>query len=112
MNNQFSKYGMHHVKEIIFTIYMFHIDELLPEILISLYTVFEEARKIDNERYSTDVHEMMVYIDQIILDAFMHHNEEIKKDIKLVEAYEGVLSILVQMHNPRAAILLDEFRIH
>ena len=55
---------------------------------------------------------MRVYIDQIILDAFMHHNEEIKKDNRLIEAYEGVLSILVQIHNPQAAIILDEFRIH
>lgn len=112
LNDQFSKYGMHFVKEIIFTIYMFHIDELLPEILISLYSVFREARKNNNDRFSADIHEMMVYIDQIVLDAFMHHSEEIKKDNRLIEAYEGVLSILVQMHNPQAAIILDEFRIH
>ncbi len=42
----------------------------------------------------------------------MHHCEEIKKDNKLIEAYEGILSILVRMNNPRAAIILDEFRIH
>lgn len=112
LNGQFSKYGMYHVKEIIFTIYMFHIDRLLPEILISLYTVFQEARKNDNKEFSADIHEMMDYIDQIILYAFMHFSEEIKKDNTLIESYEGILSILVQMHNPRAAIILDEFRIH
>lgn len=112
LNGQFSKYGMYHVKEIVFTIYMFHIDELLPEILISLYTVFAEARKIDNDEFDADVQEMMVYIDQIILDASMHHSEEIMKDNKLIEAFEGILTLLVQTHNPRAAIILDEFRIH
>ncbi len=91
---------------------MFHIDELLPEILISLYTVFAEARKIDNDEFDADVQEMMVYIDQIILDASMHHSEEIMKDNKLIEAFEGILTLLVQTHNPRAAIILDEFRIH
>lgn len=112
LNDQFSKYGKHHVKDIVFTIYMFHVDELLPEILISLYTVFEEAIKIDNKRFSYDIREMMAYIDLIILDAFMHHGEEIKKDNRLTEAYEGILSILVQMHSSQAAIILDEFRIH
>ena len=112
LNDQFSKYGMHHVKEMVFTIYMFHVDELLPEILTSLFSVFNEARKIDNEKFNADICEMMVYIDQIILDAYMHHIEEIKKDNGLIEAFEGILSILVQTHNPQAAIILDEFRIH
>lgn len=112
LNNQFSKYGAHHVKETIFTIYMFHVDELLPEILLSLYSLFSEAIKIDNERFNADIREMMFYVDQIILDAYLHHSEEITMDNRLIEAYEGVLSILVQMHNPQAAIILDEFRIH
>lgn len=112
LNELFSKYGMYHVKDVIFTIYMFHINELLPEILISLYTVFEEARKIDIKGFTDDIYEMKEYINRITLDAFMKHGEEIKKDNSLIEAYEGVLSILVQMQNPQAAIILDEFRIH
>ena len=67
------------LKRLYSPIYMFHIDELLPEILISLYTVFREARKINKERFNADIHEMMDYIDQIILNAFMHYSEEIQE---------------------------------
>ncbi len=81
-------------------------------VLLNQDTVFEEARKIDIKGFTDDIYEMKEYINRITLDAFMKHGEEIKKENGLIEAYEGILSILVQLNNPQAAIILDEFRIH
>lgn len=36
LNKQFTKYGKYHIKELLRTIYQMHMDELLPEILISI----------------------------------------------------------------------------
>jgi len=37
---------------------------------------------------------------------------EIKKDEKLINAYEDILLALTEIRNEKAAVLLDEFRIH
>lgn len=40
LNKQFTKYGKYHIKELLRTIYQMHMDELLPEILISIRNSF------------------------------------------------------------------------
>ncbi len=112
LNDQFAKYGKYHIKDLIFTIYMFHIDKLMPEILNSLCISFEEAAKNNLDQFQNDVQEMMGYVDLIILTAFITFSDEIKKDDVLSQAYECILSLLIQMNNSKAAIILDEFRIH
>ena len=39
-------------------------------------------------------------------------SDEIKKDEKLINAYEDILLALTEIRNEKAAVLLDEFRIH
>jgi len=51
-------------------------------------------------------------VEKLILKAFVKYGDEIKKDEKLIEAYEDVLLALVKVRSEKAAVLLDEFRIH
>lgn len=51
-------------------------------------------------------------IDNIIITAFLKHNDQIKADVDLCQSYEGLLETLVFGHYEKAAVLLDEFRIH
>ena len=37
---------------------------------------------------------------------------EVKNDDKLTIAFEGVLQSLVELNNPKATVILDEFRVH
>lgn len=48
----------------------------------------------------------------IIISAFLKYNDQIKADIDLCHSYEGLLETLVFEHYEKAAVLLDEFRIH
>ena len=48
----------------------------------------------------------------IILKAFVLHSDKIKQDQGLIEAYEDVLKILIDLNYEQAAVILDEFRIH
>ena len=43
---------------------------------------------------------------------FIFYSDEIKKDEKLINAYEDILLALTEIRNEKAAVLLDEFRIH
>ena len=51
-------------------------------------------------------------LDMIILKSFIFYSDEIKKDEKLINAYEDILLALTEIRNEKAAVLLDEFRIH
>lgn len=53
-----------------------------------------------------------VIVDTIILKSFIFYSDEIKKDEKLINAYEDILLALTEIRNEKAAVLLDEFRIH
>lgn len=48
----------------------------------------------------------------IILKSFIFYSDEIKKDEQLINAYEDILLALTGIRNEKAAVLLDEFRIH
>lgn len=48
----------------------------------------------------------------LILKSFIFYSDEIKKDEKLINAYEDILLALTEIRNEKAAVLLDEFRIH
>lgn len=49
LNKQFTKYGKYHIKELLRTIYQMHMDELLPEILISIRNSFQNAKSEVNK---------------------------------------------------------------
>lgn len=88
-----------------------HIDELLPEILISIKNSFQNA-KSERNKFKKSVKEQEVVIQLIILKSFITHSDKIKQDQELIEAYEDILEILIDLNYEYAAVILDEFRIH
>ena len=49
LNTQIEKYGSNHLRDILYTVYLLNISELLPEILISISSCFTKAlRKTGN----------------------------------------------------------------
>lgn len=112
LNMQFEKYGKYHIKDMIQTIYQLRIDEVLPEILLSLNVACKEAITNNKERFEKDIVEVQWIIDYLILKAFIDKSEEIKADNNLTHAFEGVLVAMIELNNPKAAVILDEFSIH
>ena len=113
MNEIFSKYGGYHLADLIDVIYKLHIDELLPEILISACNAFQKCIEYYGEDiFSRIVQEKISLILLMITKAFLDFNEKIKEDAKITESYEWILSKLRDLGHAEAAVILDEFRIH
>lgn len=111
LNEQFTKYGKYHIKELLRTIYQMHVDELLPEILISIRSSFENA-KSEIDKFKKSINEQEAIVQLIILKSFITYSDKIKQDQELIEAYEDILEILISLNYEQAAVILDEFRIH
>jgi hypothetical protein len=112
LNVQIEKYGFNHLLDVLYTVYLLNISELLPEILISISSCFTKAIRENRERFAKEIKDSQVIVDMIILKSFIFFNDEIKKDVKLTNAYEDILVSLTEIRNEKAAVLLDEFRIH
>ena len=109
LNEQLYKYGKYDIKNSMRTIYLLKIDELLPEILISL----EEILKFNKESLERNFEgDTKIIIDNIITKAFIDFSDSIKMDSDLIDAYENTLKILIEFSYEKAGVLLDEFRIH
>lgn len=111
LNKQFTKYGKYHIKELLRTIYQMHMDELLPEILISIRNSFQNAKSEVN-KFKKSIREEEAIVQLIILKSFITYSDKIKQDQELIEAYEDILEILINLNYEQAAVILDEFRIH
>ncbi|WP_270491040.1 SMEK domain-containing protein [Holdemanella porci] len=111
LNKQFTKYGKYHIKELLRTIYQMHMDELLPEILISIRNSFQNAKSEVN-KFKKSIREQGAIVQLIILKSFITYSDKIKQDQELIEAYEDILEILINLNYEQAAVILDEFRIH
>ena len=111
LNEQFSKYGVYHPKEMFFTVYQLGIDKLLPNILLSINNCFN-VLKTNSKRFPTIIKDDLVVVKSIIYKAFIVHSTEIKLDHELTSAYENILETLVELNYEDAAVLLDEFRLH
>lgn len=111
LNKQFTKYGKYHIKELLRTIYQMHMDELLPEILISIRNSFQNAKSGVN-KLKKSIREQEAIVQLIILKSFITYSDKIKQDQELIEAYEDILEILINLNYEQAAVILDEFRIH
>ena len=112
LNAQIAKYGSKHLEDVLYTIYLLNINELLPEILLSISSCFTKAIRDNKEQFVKEIKDSQVIVDMIILKSFIFHSDEIKKYEKLINAYEDILLTLTEMKNEKAAVLLDEFRIH
>ena len=112
LNNQLVKYGKYYPKEAIYTLYQLNIDELLPEILISVDSILSETT-LDNNKLIKELNgDGEQIINMIIVKAFVYHSDKIKEDKELLEAYEKLLKRLIELNYANACIILDEFRIH
>ena len=112
LNTQIEKYGSNHLRDILYTVYLLNISELLPEILISISSCFKKALRENREQFAKEIIDLQAIVDMIILKSFVFFSDEIKKDVKLTNAYETTLLSLTEIGNEKAAVLLDEFRIH
>ncbi|MCB6202955.1 SMEK domain-containing protein [Extibacter muris] len=111
LNSQFSKYGQYHIKELVRTVYQMRMDELLPEILVSIDISFQNAKK-EITKFKKSIKEQEVIVQMIILKSFIMYSDKIKTDQELIEAYENILETLIDLNYEQAAVILDEFRIH
>lgn len=109
---QIEKYGSNHLNDVLYTVYLLNISELLPEILTSISSCFTKAIRNSKEQFAKEIIDSQVIVDMIILKSFIFYSDEIKKDEKLINAYEDILLALTEIRNEKAAVLLDEFRIH
>ena len=112
LNAQIEKYGSNHLVDVLYTIYLLNINELLPEILVSISSCFTKAIRNNKEQFAKEIKDSQVIVDMIILKSFIFYSDEIKKDEELINAYEDILLALTEIRNEKAAVLLDEFRIH
>lgn len=112
LNVQIEKYGSNHLNDVLYTVYLLNISELLPEILISISSCFTKAIRNSKEQFAKEIIDSQVIVDMISLKSFIFYSDEIKKDEKLINAYEDILLALTEIRNEKAAVLLDEFRIH
>ncbi len=112
LNTQIEKYGPNHLRDVLYTVYLLNMSELLPEILISISSCFKKALRENREQFAKEIIDLQAIVDMIILKSFVFFSDEIKKDVKLTNAYETTLLSLTEIGNEKAAVLLDEFRIH
>lgn len=112
INTQILKFGSEHLKDVLFTVYMLNVDALLPELIRSIGTCFKNSVSQSETQFLKIVQETQPVVDMIILKAFVKYSDEIKKDEKLIEAYENILLALIKIRSEKAAVLLDEFRTH
>ena len=112
INKMLSKYGKYNFKDGVLTIYKLHINELLPEILISLNTMIIFNYKNDKDKFSKLIYELKYNILEILTKAIFGHRTAIKEDNELIDVCENMLEILIEFDIAEAAVLLDEFRVH
>lgn len=113
LSEMFTRYGGYHLSDFIDVIFKLHIDELLPEILISVCNAFQKCIEYYGEDiFNRNVQEKISLILLMITKAFLDFNEKIKEDAKMIESYEWILSKLRDIGYAEAAVILDEFRIH
>ena len=115
LNKIFSKYGHKHFYDMLIIISQLQYNKLLPEILISIQIAFKNyiiELKSNPQVDSNEINNIKAIINQIIYFAFINYEQEIKSDNELIDAYEGILQNLIDINDEKAAILLDEFRIH
>ena len=62
----------------------------LPEILISISSCFTKAIRNSKEQFAKEIIDSQVIVDMIILKSFIFYSDEIKKDEKLINAYEDI----------------------
>lgn len=111
LNKIFSKYGEYNFDYLVLTILKMNAKLLLPYILPSIDVAFQNML---HQKYEM-THDEVAILDRlhiIIVLSFLNYQDEIKQDEDLTKAYENLLENLIDLNSEKAAVLLDEFRIH
>ena len=111
LNNQFSKYGIFHPKDMLFTIYQFHIDKVLPDVLPAINIVLYGINEKEEISLCSDSNSRYI-LDTIIDFAFLNCMDDIKSEKKYTDAFESILEKMIKWDSAKAAVVLDEFRLH
>lgn len=111
LNKMFSKYGYLHFYDLLVVISHLQYKKLLPELLNSLNVSFKKYVQ-SNKKSNDKMQQIISFIDQVMYYSFVTFESEIKQDDDLIIAFEGILSILIQLNDEKSAVLLDEFRVH
>ena len=113
LNTQLTKYGKYHFTNVLYSIYQLQFNKLLPEILLGISSALN-----DISINSRDVALMMqnkynqILMERLILVAFLKFNDKIKEENEYCDAFESILTNLISSGNEKAAVILDEFRVH
>ena len=70
------------------------------------------GEKLEKDKFKRSIKEQESIVRWIILKSFITYDDKIKQDQELIEAYEDILEILIDLNYEYAAVILDEFRIH
>ena len=111
LNEVFSKYGHLHFYDLLEAIYHLQYKKLLPEILISLHISFKKYCESTSKRID-DMEKTIGFLNQIMYFSYVNFESEIKADKELINSFEGILCLLIELKDEKSAVLLDEFRIH
>lgn len=112
LNNQLKKYGKYHIKDAFYTIYQLNINELMPEILLSVDEIISNNEYDNSELLRQLKGDCKEIINIIIVKAFINFSDKIKENDELCLAYERLLEKLIELNITDACVILDEFRIH
>ncbi len=113
INEMFEKYGYLHLPEMLNSIYKMHYKKLLPEILISINKCMDDFLLKNGEGKMLNIYkDIRPVLNCMIYFSFSHFDEKIKCYNNLINAFENILLKCVSLGDEKAAILLDEFRVH
>lgn len=112
LNNQLKQYGKYHFSTAIYSMYKLQFEKLLPEILLGISEVLSQLSC--NTQFISIMHnkENQYIIDSLISIAFLRFSDEIKFQAEICNAFESILKFLISTGNKKAAVILDEFRVH
>jgi hypothetical protein len=74
LNTQIEKYGVNHLEDVLYTIYLLNIDKLLPEILISISLCFKKNIAY-KEKFVKEIKSSQLIVDMLVLSAYINYSD-------------------------------------
>ena len=113
LNSQLTKYGKYYFADALYSIYQLQFNELLPEILLGVSSALNDIScNIEDFAFLMQNKNNQLLVEQLILVAFLKFSDNIKKEKEYCDAFESILTNLISIGNEKAAVVLDEFRVH
>ena len=113
LNTQLTKYGKYHFAEVLYSIYQLQFNELLPEILVGIGSALNDIScNLGDFTYMMQNKNTQLLMERLILVAFLQFSDKIKQEKEYCDAFESILTNLISIGNEKAAVVLDEFRVH